>query len=72
MVYHIVADIFAIDAIDSRLEMAKAQGWEVIDFAKEDPVQTVRELTGGIGPDYVIEAVGIDANTSEGVQQQRG
>ena len=28
--------IFAIDAIDSRLEMAKNQGAEVIDFAKED------------------------------------
>lgn len=45
--------------------MAKTQGAEVIDFAEEDPVQTLQELTGGIGPDCVIEAVGIDANTSE-------
>jgi threonine dehydrogenase-like Zn-dependent dehydrogenase len=57
--------IFAIDAIDSRLEMAKNQGAEVINFSKENPVQTLRELTGGIGPDCIIDAVGIDSNTSE-------
>lgn len=57
--------IFAIDAIDSRLEVARNQGAEVINFAKEDPVQMLRELTGGIGPDCVIDAVGVDANTSE-------
>jgi threonine dehydrogenase-like Zn-dependent dehydrogenase len=57
--------IFAIDAIDSRLAMAKNQGAEVIDFAEEDPVQTLRELTGEIGPDCIIDAVGVDASTSE-------
>ena len=55
--------IFAIDAIDSRLEMAQNQGAEVINFRKEDPVQTLQELTGGIGPDRVIDAVGVDAYT---------
>jgi threonine dehydrogenase-like Zn-dependent dehydrogenase len=57
--------IFAIDAIDSRLEMAKNQDAEVIDFAEEDPVQTLRELTGEIGPDCIIDAVGVDASTSK-------
>ena len=57
--------IFAVDSIASRLDMAKNQGAEAINFAKEDPVQMLRELTGGIGPDCVIDAVGIDANTSE-------
>jgi threonine dehydrogenase-like Zn-dependent dehydrogenase len=57
--------IFAIDAIDSRLEVARNQGAEVINFAKEDPVQMLRELTGKIGPDCVIDAVGVDAYTSE-------
>src|SRR5918911_1683808 len=57
--------IFAVDSIASRLDMAKNQGAEAINFAKEDPVQMLRELTGGIGPDSVIDAVGIDANTSE-------
>ncbi|HEY3307222.1 MAG TPA: zinc-dependent alcohol dehydrogenase [Desulfuromonadaceae bacterium] len=53
--------IFAIDCIPSRLETAKEQGAEVIDFSKEDPVQVIRELTGGIGCDRAIDAVGVDA-----------
>jgi threonine dehydrogenase-like Zn-dependent dehydrogenase len=54
--------IFAIDTIASRLDMARAQGAEAIDFNAEDPVETIRELTGGIGVDRCIDAVGIDAN----------
>jgi threonine dehydrogenase-like Zn-dependent dehydrogenase len=33
----------------------------VIDFNREDPVEVLRELTGGTGPDRVIDAVGVDA-----------
>jgi threonine dehydrogenase-like Zn-dependent dehydrogenase len=54
--------IFAIDNIDSRLEMARDQGAEVINFDEEDPVEALKELTAAIGPDRVIDAVGIDAN----------
>ena len=54
--------IFAIDAIPSRLEMARAQGAEVIDYEREDPVQALLALTGGIGVDRAIDAVGVDAN----------
>ena len=57
--------VYAIDAIDSRLDMAQNQGAEVINFSKEDPVKMLRELTGGIGPDCIIDAVGVDANTAE-------
>ncbi|HEY8554184.1 MAG TPA: zinc-dependent alcohol dehydrogenase [Burkholderiales bacterium] len=53
--------IFAIDTVPSRLELARAQGAECIDFNAEDPVQMLQELTGGIGPDRVIDAVGVDA-----------
>jgi threonine dehydrogenase-like Zn-dependent dehydrogenase len=53
--------IFAVDTIESRLEMARLQGAEVIDFGKEDPVEALKELTGGIGVDRVIDAVGVDA-----------
>ena len=62
--------IYSVDSVDSRLDMARNQGAEVINFANEDPAQTLRELTGGIGPDCVIDAVGIDANSSE--QQTSG
>lgn len=53
--------IFAIDSVPSRLEMARALGAEVIDFSREDPVAVIRQLTGGIGVDRVIDAVGVDA-----------
>eukprot|EP00913_Durusdinium_trenchii_P005671 g5289.t1 len=53
--------VFAIDAVPSRLEMAAAQGAEVINFEEEHPVEVLRELTGGIGPDRAIDAVGVDA-----------
>jgi threonine dehydrogenase-like Zn-dependent dehydrogenase len=55
------ARILAIDTVESRLEMARAQGAECIDFNAEDPVEVIRELTGGIGPDRAIDAVGVDA-----------
>lgn len=54
--------IVAIDTISSRLEMARAQGAEVIDFNAEDPIKAIKELTSGIGVDRVIDAVGVDAN----------
>ncbi|MGE5112119.1 MAG: zinc-dependent alcohol dehydrogenase [Acidobacteriaceae bacterium] len=54
--------VIAVDAIPSRLEMARAQGAEVIDFNRENPPEVIREITGGIGADRVIDAVGIDAN----------
>jgi threonine dehydrogenase-like Zn-dependent dehydrogenase len=53
--------IFAIDTIDSRLQMAKALGAEIIDFNQEDPVESIKSMTGGTGVDRVIEAVGVDA-----------
>jgi len=42
--------------------MAQNQGAEVINFDKEDPVETIKRLTGGIGVDSAIDAVGVDAN----------
>ena len=56
--------VLAVDKDESRLEMARAQGAEVINFDEEDPVETIFDLTGGIGVDRVIEAVGVDAMSS--------
>ncbi len=53
--------IFAIDRIPERLAMARRQGAECINFEKEDPVAAIEELTGGIGVDRAIDAVGVDA-----------
>ena len=59
-----VGRVLAVDKDESRLEMARAQGAEVINFDEEDPVETIFDLTGGIGVDRVIEAVGVDAMSS--------
>lgn len=53
--------ILAVDSVPSRLEMARTQGAEIIDFNAEDPMATIRDLTGGIGVDRAIDAVGVDA-----------
>lgn len=54
--------IFAVDCIPSRLDMARAQGAETIDYDQEDPVEAIKRMTGGIGVDRAIDAVGVDAN----------
>lgn len=53
--------VLAVDHIPSRLEMAREQGAEVINFDAEDPVEVILDLTGGIGVDRAIDAVGVDA-----------
>ncbi|HWG49840.1 MAG TPA: zinc-dependent alcohol dehydrogenase [Candidatus Acidoferrales bacterium] len=54
--------IFAVDAIPGRLDMARDQGAECINFEEEDPVQALKGFTAGIGVDRVIDCVGVDAN----------
>jgi threonine dehydrogenase-like Zn-dependent dehydrogenase len=61
--------ILAVDNIESRLDKARSQGAEVIDFDRENPVEVIKELTGGIGLDRAIDAVGIDA-TNPGADHQ--
>ena len=56
--------VFAVDSVESRLEMARAHGAEVINFQQEDPVSVLKDLTNGAGPDRAIDAVGVDAATA--------
>lgn len=53
--------VLAVDCIPCRLDMARELGAEVINFDEEDPVEAVLDMTGGIGVDRAIEAVGVDA-----------
>ena len=55
--------VIAVDAVPDRLEAARRQGAEVVDFG-DDPVELINEMTRGIGPDRVIDAVGVDAERS--------
>jgi threonine dehydrogenase-like Zn-dependent dehydrogenase len=62
--------VIAIDQYDYRLRMAanKAGATDLINF-DEDPdiVEQLKELTGGRGPDAVIDAVGMEAAHGHGV-----
>jgi threonine dehydrogenase-like Zn-dependent dehydrogenase len=53
--------VLAVDTVPDRLQMARSQGAEVIDFNVDDPPELILELTGGSGADRVIDAVGVDA-----------
>jgi threonine dehydrogenase-like Zn-dependent dehydrogenase len=55
--------VLAVDQVASRLEQARRLGAETVDFSAEDPVETLKRLTGGSGPDRIIDAVGIDAES---------
>jgi threonine dehydrogenase-like Zn-dependent dehydrogenase len=62
--------VIAIDQYDYRLQMAtnKAGATDVIDFSKDaDIVEQLKEMTGGRGPDAVIDAVGMEAVHGHGV-----
>jgi alcohol dehydrogenase len=54
--------VVAVDLADSRLEAAKQFGADVtVNNARQDPLSVVHSLTGGLGADVTIEAVGVPA-----------
>jgi threonine dehydrogenase-like Zn-dependent dehydrogenase len=53
--------VLIVDGNEDRLQMARLQNAETVNFNEEHPVETIRELTGGIGADRIIDAVGVDA-----------
>jgi threonine dehydrogenase-like Zn-dependent dehydrogenase len=61
--------VIAIDQYDYRLQLArnKAGATDVINFSEDaDIVEQLKELTGGRGPDAVIDAVGMEAAHGHG------
>ncbi|MBX7146028.1 MAG: glutathione-dependent formaldehyde dehydrogenase [Alphaproteobacteria bacterium] len=62
--------IIAIDHLPDRLEKAQELGAESINFDKENPVDTILDITGGIGTDCAVDAVGVDAEPPESKWQQ--
>jgi threonine dehydrogenase-like Zn-dependent dehydrogenase len=60
---HGVENVIGVDLVPERLERLRKRGVEALDLeAEEDIVATIRELTGGRGPDAVIDAVGMEAH----------
>jgi threonine dehydrogenase-like Zn-dependent dehydrogenase len=55
--------VIAIDDIPERLLMASREGKaETIDFSKVHVLETLKEMTGGRGPDACIDCVGLEAH----------
>jgi threonine dehydrogenase-like Zn-dependent dehydrogenase len=54
--------VIAIDHFPKRLGLAKKFGAETINFEESDVYQSLMEMTGGIGPDAVIDSVGLEAH----------
>jgi threonine dehydrogenase-like Zn-dependent dehydrogenase len=56
--------IIAIDRVPERLALAanKAGATDTINYEDQDVLDTLNELTGGVGPDACIDAVGTEAH----------
>ena len=54
--------VIAIDGVQGRLDMAEQLGAEPVNFHETDILDALKQMTGGIGPDAVIDAVGMEAH----------
>jgi len=62
--------IIAVDMVESKLELAQAMGaTHVVNASETDPVEAVRELTGGVH--HSFEAVGLKATAEQSFQMVR-
>jgi len=66
------ARIYVVDMVDSRLEIAQDLGGTPINASNVDPVQAIRERTGGIGADASIECVGSLSAVDTAIKSVRG
>ena len=52
--------IIAVDLLDNKLDLAREFGaTHTVNASREDPVERIRELTGGAGAHYAFEAIGL-------------
>jgi threonine dehydrogenase-like Zn-dependent dehydrogenase len=54
--------VIAIDRFPDRLEMARQGGADVVNYEEVELLDHLKEMTGGRGPDSVIDAVGMEAH----------
>src|SRR6201982_1002329 len=61
------ARVIAVDRLPERLELARSIGAITVDYSEEDVsvLTALKDLTGGIGPDSCIDAVGLEAHSNE-------
>jgi alcohol dehydrogenase len=51
-------EVFAVDTVEERLEMARSFGATPLHLNEDEPKKAVRAATGGLGVDVVVDAVG--------------
>jgi threonine dehydrogenase-like Zn-dependent dehydrogenase len=54
--------VIAIDRYSHRLELAKSLGAEIVNYEEVKVREALVEMTGGIGPDACIDAVGMESH----------
>lgn len=54
--------VIAIDHYPERLMLAKGLGAQILDYRELDVLEALAEMTGGIGPDAVIDCVGMESH----------
>ena len=54
--------VIAIDHFPHRLELAKQLGAETLNYEEHDVYDALMTMTGGIGPDAVMDAVGMESH----------
>ena len=59
--------VIAIDREPERLELARSIGAVTVDYSHEglSVLTALKDLTGGIGPDSCIDAVGLESHSSD-------
>lgn len=59
--------VIAIDRLAERLDMARSLGAVTVDYSEDDVSvpAAVKDLTAGVGPDSCIDAVGMEAHSTE-------
>jgi len=65
--------VIGVDLVPERLERAQLHGADVLDLLEfgddqKAVAEAIRQLTGGAGPDAVIDAVGMEAHGSPGAK----
>ena len=67
-----VSEVYVVDIMEKRLDKAMELGATgVINGAKEDVVAKVKELTGGMGADLVVETVGTQITTVQAIHMAK-
>ncbi|OJH45723.1 zinc-dependent alcohol dehydrogenase [Paracoccus sp. SM22M-07] len=56
------AQVIVIDHFPHRLQLAREMGAKVIDYRQTHVLEALMEMTGGLGPDAVIDAVGMESH----------